>query len=245
MVTLPYSAAVPIRENTLNWRAYTAPTTTTTAPPTTGAQSANLDNNSGPETYHNERSSTARVQGNYQIQRRQREHPDLRQLGAEWRRQGHHRKSVSSPTLQQVRSRLHLDLGTSEYASSMTSTCPTRCPTGSARSTRRRTSRTEGERRDCEPVAGKTPSSEYASASEQSAARHRDGTYDITWDKSTIPPRPDTVNGTVAITFPAKTLRYYRRTSDDTSSAILSGDSITNTTGVSGTDHVRCTAHER
>ena len=38
-----YAAAIPIRENTMTWPG--------TTPATTGAQTANLDNNAGPETY--------------------------------------------------------------------------------------------------------------------------------------------------------------------------------------------------
>ena len=41
---LTYAAAIPIRENTLTWSRRARPATT-------GAQTANLDNNSGPETY--------------------------------------------------------------------------------------------------------------------------------------------------------------------------------------------------
>jgi fimbrial isopeptide formation D2 family protein/uncharacterized repeat protein (TIGR01451 family) len=96
---------------------------------------------------------------------------------------------------------------------------------------------------ECAPVAGQKPSSEYTSATEQvGAGGTGDGTYDITWgplqdpDLGQIP-----VNGTATIRFPVRTLRYYQANGeDDTSTPVLSNDSITNSAGVSGTDHVRC-----
>jgi fimbrial isopeptide formation D2 family protein/uncharacterized repeat protein (TIGR01451 family) len=248
VVKLPYAAAVPIRENTLNWAAATTgTTTTTTAPGTTGPQTANLNNNNGPETYHNEPIvNGSEAQGNYQ---------DAADANASIPVSDTSTlsgvakdiiigKAVSSPTLAQGAIPTYtLTVNTSEYRYyndlTVTDTLPNgQCPLDSTQNFEHQ------QASDCAPVSGKAPSSEYKSAVEQvGGGGTGDGTYALSWEKSTdgdlgqIP-----VNGTATITFPARTLRYYQANGqDNTSSPVLSNDSITNSAGVSGTDHVRCT----
>ncbi len=252
--TIPYVAAVPIRENTLNWAASTTGTsTTTTAPSTTnGDQTANLDNNNGGETYHNEPIvNGSEVTGDYQDPADSNASIPTSDTSV---LSGVAKdiiigKTVSSPTLQQGAIPTYtLTVSTSEYRFynnlTVTDTLPNgQCPLDKVGGQDFEAQAGSGDD-DCQPVAGHAPSSEYASATEQvgSGGTISDGDYALSWNSSTdaqlaqIP-----VNGTVTITFPAKTLRYYQKNGeDDTSTPILSGDSITNHAGVSGTDDVRC-----
>ena len=250
VVKIPYVAAVPIRENTLNWAAGTTGTaTTTTAPASTGAQTANLDNNNGAETYNHEPIvNSSQAAGNY-------EDPaddnasiptsDTSVLSGV-AKDIIIAKSVNLPTLVQGQiSTYTLTVSTSEYRFfndlTVTDTLPNgQCPLDATQDFENQAATDP----DCQPVAGHVPSSQYTTVAEQvGLGGTGDGTYDIAWNATTDPALSQIpVNGTVTITFPVKTLRFYQQDGqDDTSTPVLSGDSITNSAGVSGTDFVRCT----
>ena len=228
-LTVQYIAAVPIRENTTSW---TGP-----VPASTGPQGSNLDNNSGPETTHDQSlTNYASVAAEYQGPggpvpvSDQAEHSveavDLRIV-----------KSVTPTSLGSGGiSVWTLDIATSEYRYledvEVTDTLGNGyCPLGPVNYEHTPPPATA----ECDPVPGQDPSAPYTSAEEQA-----DGTWDITWDSSTYPALgtigPDS---NLQITFPTRTREYFQQNFQN-STPVLANDQAQNDVAVSGDAWVIC-----
>jgi len=185
--TITYLAAVPLKENTLTWSGGTAP-------PTTGAQASNLDNNNGPQTVNGQSlSNLATVSGGYTgpvapgtpttATAAATSTVEAVDLAIQ--------KSIDNPDFSQ--GTVHtwtLHYETSEYRYStgtvVTDTVPAGlCPLGTLNYT------TDGGA-DCNPRSGVGPSPAYSSVTE-----NPDNSFTVNWDLATLPPNTD---GT--ITFP-------------------------------------------
>ncbi len=196
--TIRYGAAIPIRENTTDW--------TGAVPNTTGQQTANLDNNSGPETYDEQPLlNGAIVAGTYQAPAKP---------GKAVSDEGTLLRTAEDIAIQKSNdlgslnqgdiTKWTLDLQTSEYRTVddvvINDTLPNGlCPLGD-----RNYENPVDTKAECDPVAGKTPSPDYTDVNEQA-----NGTYAISWDKSTVP--------ALAHFDPSSTyqLSFYSRTRDE------------------------------
>ncbi len=204
---LTYLAAVPIRANTLDWNG--AAPGTGTAPGNGGAQAANLDNNSGPETTDeqaltNHAAAAADYQapgGAFEVT----DETDLTRTAENIRLL----KSVNPTTLGiGVVSEwtLQIDVGEYRYFDDIVVTDTLGdgyCPLGAVNF---ETTPPPADP-ECDPEPGATPSSPYTSAVEQV-----DGTWSITWDSSTDPAlariQPSSSH---TITFPTRTRTDYQQ----------------------------------
>lgn len=227
-----YRAAIPIRENTLEWSGGTAPSTT-------GAQAVNLDNNNGRETYDEQPLlNGAIVSGVYQ-------HPE--KPGLPVSDEGTLLRTAEDIAIQKSNDKASLDQGdltkwtidlqVSEYRYvdnvTIHDVVPNGlCPLGPENYAHE----ASGEDSECAPVSGKNPSQPYTSVAEQV-----DGTYDIVWDKTTFPTlariQP---SGTRQLTFWTRTRENYQK-DFAASTPILSRDSVSNAIDTFGADYVRCT----
>lgn len=229
---LSYAAAIPIRENTMTW------TTAGGAPATTGAQTANLDNNSGSETYDEQPLlNGAMVAGTYQAPAKPgqpvTDEGTLLRTAEDIAIQ----KSNDNGGLEQGDlTKWTVDLQVSEYRFLddvvIHDVVPNGlCPLGPTNLTHA----TSGSDSECAPVAGKNPSQPYTSVTEQA-----NGTYDLTWDKSTYPGLAHLdPSATRQLTFWTRTRENYQSGFVD-STPVLSRDSVTNNIDTSGVDWVRC-----
>src|SRR5918992_2620525 len=226
-IRIQYVAAVPIRENTINWTSPIVPM------PESLGQASNLDNNSGDET-HDEQALTnyARVTGDYNgtlpvsdDHSITRSAEDLRVL-----------KSVDLNTINQGQiSTWSLRIDTSEYRYvddvRVTDTLPDGlCPLGPANY-----EDDSDEQTECDPVAGQEPNAPYTDVEEAAG-----GTYSITWDQSTVDElermQP---SSSFTITFPTRTRAHYQENFQD-ANPVLAEDSWTNGVSIAGQDFRIC-----
>ncbi len=230
-----YGAAIPIRENTLDWNGAAAGTGT--APATTGAQTANLENNSGPETTdEQELTNGAVVRGTYVSPLKSVAVSDEGTLTRTAEDIAIQKSNDNSGLEQGDLTKWTIDLQVSEYRSVddivITDTVPDGlCPLSSTQNYENPVD----QQTECGAVAGKDPSRPYTTVDEQA-----DGTYVITWDKSTF--------GDLTHLKPSETrqLTFWTRTRADyqenfvKSTPVLSKDAVSNKIDVTGNDWVRC-----
>jgi uncharacterized repeat protein (TIGR01451 family)/fimbrial isopeptide formation D2 family protein len=227
-----YAAAIPIRENTLTW------TTAGGTPATTGAQAANLDNNSGPETYDEQPLLNGAIAaGTYQ---------SPISGGIAVSDEGTLLRTAEDIAIQKSNDNLTLeqgdltkwtvDLQVSEYRYVddvvIRDTVPNGlCPLGATNLT----TQNDASDAECAPVAGRLPSQPYSSVAEQS-----NGTFAVVWDESTYPALARLApSATRQLTFWTRTRANYQ--SDFANSTpILSRDAVTNNISAEGVDWVRC-----
>jgi fimbrial isopeptide formation D2 family protein/uncharacterized repeat protein (TIGR01451 family) len=233
--TLRYAAAIPLRENTMDWTGAT--------PGLTGQQTANLDNNSGPETYDEQLlRNGARAAGDYRSPGKPARPSydwDVLDRTAE---DVAIQKSNNKASLEQGDlTKWTIDLQVSEYRSLndvvITDTVPDGlCPLGPVNH-ERAGAELPAAKAECEPVAGRSPSQPYTDVVEQA-----DGTFVVTWDKTTFPDlahlKP---SETRQLTFWTRTRENYQQDFDD-ATPVLSMDSVENDVAVRGVDWVRCSS---
>lgn len=238
--TLRYVAAIPLRANTLDWNG--TGIGNGIAPGTGGAQAANLDNNSGPETYEDDGSepaftNTATATGSYQDGS-----PGGREVSDDDHVTVHAEdlrivKSVDDDSLTPGGiSEWTLAIATGEYRFVddivVTDTLGDGyCPLGSANFE----TTPPAADPECDPVGGTNPSSPYASAVENA-----DGSWTLGWDSSTMPElaRIDP-SSTATITFPSRTRQNYQENFTD-ASPVLARDTAGNDVDVEGDDFIIC-----
>lgn len=233
--TLRYAAAIPLRENTMDW--------TGAIPGLTGQQTANLDNNSGPETYDEQLlRNGARASGVYRAPGkpgRDAEDWDVLDRTAE---DIAIQKSNNKGSLEQGDlTKWTIDLQVSEYRSLddvvITDTVPDGlCPLGPA-NYERTGAGLPAAKAECDPVSGRDPSRPFTDVTEQA-----DGTFVVTWDKTTFPDlahlKP---SETRQLTLWTRTRENYQQDFDD-ATPVLSMDAVTNGLRVQGADWVRCSS---
>jgi uncharacterized repeat protein (TIGR01451 family)/fimbrial isopeptide formation D2 family protein len=229
---IKYRAAIPERQNTLTW------TTAGGEPNNTGAQTANLDNNSGPETYDEEPLlNGAMVSGIYK---------NPAKPGVEVASEGTLlrtaedlaiQKSNNKPTLEQgdlTKWTVNVQVSEYRYLNNVTinDIIPNGlCPLGPENYAHE----PSGDDSQCAPVSGHEPSEPYTSVAEQP-----DGTYAVTWDKTTFPALAHLLpNATEELTFWTKTRTNYQQNFED-AGRILSHDAVTNNISTNGEAFVRC-----
>lgn len=239
-VEIQYVAAIPLRENTLNWATASAKTGGT-VPATTGEQAANLGNNSGPETTDEQRlTNYATASGIY---RGNDSNPALHLPVSDettLTRTAEDLAVVKSVDPGEIRqngiSTWSLLFRTSEYrrvtGGVVTDKLPNGlCPLGSVNYERTTAPAPGAANAECNPASGQTPSLNYASAVENA-----DGTWTLGWNLPNLAPSAE-----YEVTFPTRTRRFYQQNyADDASNPVRAGDSWTNTIDVTGDDHRIC-----
>ncbi len=237
---LQYVAAIPLRANTLDWNGAAAGNGT--APGSGGAQAANLDNNSGPETFEDGASEPAFTNyasagGTYQDGSpgglAVSDDADLTVHAEDLRVV----KSVDDDRLRPgAISHWSLELATGEYRFVddivVTDTLGDGyCPLGSANLE----VTPPPAAAECDPIGGQSPSPNYTSATEQA-----DGSWILTWD-NTANAALDRLepSSTYTITFPTRTRQSYQENFAD-ASPILARDTAGNDVSVEGDDFVIC-----
>lgn len=225
-----YAAAIPIRENTMTWPGAT--------PATTGTQAANLDNNTGPETYDEQPLlNGAKAAGSYQSPisgaKAVSDEDTLLRTAEDIAIQ----KSNDNFGLEQGDlTKWTVDLQVSEYRYVddvvIRDTVPNGlCPLG----TTNLTTGNSASDAECAPTAGKLPSQPYTSVTEQP-----DGTFAVVWDESTWPALAHLApSATRQLTFWTRTRTSYQADFAD-STPVLSRDAVTNNIATEGVDWVRC-----
>jgi fimbrial isopeptide formation D2 family protein/uncharacterized repeat protein (TIGR01451 family) len=231
--TVRYAAAIPLRENTLDWNGAAAGLGAAPAD-----QTANLDNNAGLETSDEQPLlNGAIVSGTYVAPSR----PGLAVSD-----EGTLLRTAEDIAIQKTRdnggleqgdlTKWTIDVQVSEYRSvddvTIHDVVPDGlCPLGPVNAEHT----PPAARAECDPVAGKGPSQPYTTADEQA-----DGTFDITWDKSTAPSLAHLEpSETRQLTFWTRTRDHYQQNFAD-AGPILSKDAVSNKIDVTGTDWVRC-----
>jgi hypothetical protein len=218
-LTLDFATAIPIRENTLTW---------TGATPTgaSGNQAANLDNNSGAETYDEQAltgfsTATGLYNGTTAASASDSQTTVAEDLTLA--------KSASSSSISiGANTTWTLTASASEYRwvddTVITDTVPDGlCPLGAANYEDPSDPQTE-----CDPNA---PSDPF-----DTVVEHADGTYTVTFD-----PLPRIApGGTQQVQFETKTRAHYQQNFVDAGD-VLANDSWTNHADVSGNDFVICT----
>jgi fimbrial isopeptide formation D2 family protein/uncharacterized repeat protein (TIGR01451 family) len=230
--TFEYKAGIPLRQNTMTWSG----TTPTAA---SDDQTANLDNNNGPETYDTESlTNVVAASGTYSGS-----------LGSGASNpvsaEGEHtveavdlavQKTVGNPVFQAgevVDYALHYE--TSEYryttGAVLTDHVPSGlCPLGPSNYA------TDSDAGECAPQTGQDPSTPYSTTSPPT--EQSDGSFLLTWDLGTLPPNTD-----LTITYPLLDRAYYQATNDGSlgpSTPTLIGDSLTNSANIAGTVNGTC-----
>lgn len=225
-----YAAAIPIRENTMTWPGAT--------PATTGTQTANLDNNSGPETYDEQPLLNGAIAaGSYQSPvsgaKAVSDEGTLLRTAEDIAIQ----KSNDNNGLEQGDlTRWTVDLQVSEYRYVdhvvVRDTVPDGlCPLG----TTNLTTGNSPSDAECAPTAGKLPSAAYTSVDEQS-----DGTFAVVWDEATWPTLARLApSATRQLTFWTRTRSAYQQGFED-ATPVLSKDAVANNIATEGVDWVRC-----
>jgi fimbrial isopeptide formation D2 family protein/uncharacterized repeat protein (TIGR01451 family) len=224
--TFEYKAAIPLRENTTTWSG-TVPTADS------DDQAANLDNNNGPETTNGE--SLTNVVGAAGVYS-----GTLGSGSNPVEAAGEHtveavdlavQKTVSSSVFEAgtvVDYTLHYE--TSEYRYSadtvLTDHVPSGlCPLGPTNYA------TDSDAAECAPRTGQQPTTPYSTTSPPT--EESDGSFLLTWDLGTLPPNTD-----LTITYPILDRAFYQGPDGDgiaPTTLTLIGDSVTNTTSVTGT----------
>ncbi len=227
--TFPFRAAVPIRANTDVFTG-TRPTALS------GNQAANLDNNSGAEVVDETALRTyVTASGVYQGKEPTpaADAEELLRTAEDWVV----RKSGPGTLAQGAISKWTLTFETSEYKfvndATITDTLPDGlCPLGS----KNFTSKNDGPDSECDPVVGEEPTAEYASATENA-----NGSWTLTWDKTSFPALAHTgVNDKLTLEFPTRTRTHYQE-SEVPQSPILTNDSVVNKVETSASGFARCT----
>ncbi|HEY0278667.1 MAG TPA: isopeptide-forming domain-containing fimbrial protein, partial [Solirubrobacterales bacterium] len=226
---IQYRAAIPILENTLSWPQ---------GEPTKKSleQAANLDNNSGAETYDEEpltNYSTVNGLFNGEAGAKAKDADSLTRTAEDLAIQ----KTVKPDTIAEGQlSEWTFEIETSEYRYvnnvQVEDTLPNGlCPVGAANYEMPIELKAE-----CEPN-GKFPTSEYTSVQEQS-----DGTWKILWNKAQTPQLAHMAPSTTfKITFPTVTRTYYQKEfRDSLKEPVLTGDSWTNDVDTFGENFARC-----
>jgi fimbrial isopeptide formation D2 family protein/uncharacterized repeat protein (TIGR01451 family) len=233
---ITYAAAIPIRQNTMDWNG--AATGNGTAPGTTGAQTANLDNNNGRETQDEDPLlNGAIVGGTYKAPSKPGlavtdEGTLLRTAEDLAIQKSNDNNGLSQGDL----TKWTVDVQTSEYRYTNDVTIHDvvpdgLCPLGDVNET----DNTSGDDSECDPVAGHGPSQPYTTVQEQP-----NGTYDITWDKSTYPALKHLEPNTrLQLTFWTRTRQNYQENDAD-STPVLSNDAVTNNIDTHGASFIRC-----
>ncbi len=242
-IELKYLAGVPIRENTIDWNG--AAEGNGTEPGTGGAQGANLDNNSGPET--NEDGDTAKTYENFVTGSATYKAPgedpldvsddasasvtpqDLR-IGKSVAPGAFTSGTISTWTLE-------IDTGEYRYVDDLVVTDTLGdgyCPLGATNLEGPYPPDTPDTDSECD-ATGDLPSAPYTTVEEQT-----DGTWDITWDQTTdsalarIQP-----SSSHTITFPTRTRNEYQENFTD-ESPILANDAGENDVDLVGDDFIIC-----
>jgi uncharacterized repeat protein (TIGR01451 family)/fimbrial isopeptide formation D2 family protein len=218
---IQYVAAIPLRENTLTWGA-------ATPSPASLDQGSNLDNNRGAET-RDEQALTnyATAAGDYDGTLPVQDDARLTRTAEDLAIQ----KAASSSVLEPgALTTWTLQLQTSEYRRTddlvITDELPNGlCPLGPSNE---ESTSGDGRQSECDPT-GAAPSAPYTAVTEQS-----DGTFDITWDKSTYPDLARVApSSRLTLTFPTRSRQRYQ--SNFTNAApVLTGDRWTNRVDVAG-----------
>ena len=105
------------------------------------------------------------------------------------------------------------------------------CPLGPVNETHN----TSGDDSECDPVAGKDPSQPYTTVQEQP-----NGSYDITWDKTTFPALSHLdPSQTLQLTFWTRTRTNYQE-NFTAAGPVLSKDAVTNNIDTNADSFVRC-----
>jgi uncharacterized repeat protein (TIGR01451 family)/fimbrial isopeptide formation D2 family protein len=222
-VTYKFVAGVPIRENTDTW---------TGAKPSdaSGGQAANLDNNSGEETYDGESLPTyALATGSYNGTTA----VAATSTDTSTAEDDIITKSADSPniTIGSVDTwTLNIAVGEYRYVQDLqvTDTMPDgTCPAGGSG---------DGAPADCAAVP-QSPSSPYTTIAENS-----DGSWTETWDESTDPTLAELgPDATTQITIPVLVRSHYQSGGSDTT-PVVAGDSWSGSATLLSTDYVRCGA---
>jgi len=227
--TFNFVAAVPLRSNTATWSGVT---------PTAASlhQGANLDNNSGAETFDSESITTiADATGTYSGTLGAGSNP----IAAEGTNTTEAidlavQKSSSTSTFSAgTIATFSLHYQTSEYrystATSLTDHVPSgMCPVGALPTS----VYSDSAAAECISASG-SPSTPYTSVVE-----NPNGTFDITWNLGTLPP-----NTSLVLTYPVLDRSYYQGPSGGgiaPTTPTLIGDSLSNTTSIAGTVNGTC-----
>ena len=222
-----YRAAIPIRENTMTWTGAT--------PATTGAQAANLDNNSGRETRdEQELTNYATAGGSYDGRVAVSDDFHLTRTAEDW---AIHKEASTDELEQGGLTTWTLTFETSEYRSvrdaTVTDIVPNGlCPIGPVNYTRDPTSEDHDE---CDPVAGELPSAPYKDVTE-----NPDGTFTVTWDASVFAELAQTdVSDRFTLRYPTRARTHWQSDYESTT-PILTRDEVVNRVTTEGTAVVRC-----
>jgi uncharacterized repeat protein (TIGR01451 family)/fimbrial isopeptide formation D2 family protein len=232
--TFKYRAAVPIRANAKEFTGGAKPSGAS------GEQAANLDNNTGPEVIDETSLPTlAFASGTYQgtTPTPTSDETVLDRTAEDWVVH----KGVEASRLEQGQNvKWTLTFETSEYKyvkeGVVTDTLPDGlCPLGPENFT----SENDAPDAECDPVAGKEPSSAYSSAIENA-----DGTWTLTWNAAQFTPVQHTaINDRFTLTFWTHTRTHYQENFLPTT-PILSRDKITNGVTTEAEGFARCVAPE-
>jgi len=240
---LTYGAAIPIRENTLDWNPAT-PAVDGTAPATTGAQAVNLDNNNGDETYDEQPLLNGAIaSGTYQAPSKPgkavSDEGTLLRTAEDIAIQ----KSNDNATLTQGDlTKWTIDVQVSEYRSvtnlEITDTVPNGlCPLG----IQNYTTGNSASDSECAADPAHAPSTPYKVGG---VTEQADGTFTIVWDKLNAPALGTLApNATRQITFYTRTRTHYQSSFND-GQPVRAKDSVENTISTQGNDWIRLGSDE-
>ena len=226
VLNLKYAAGIPMRANTMTWTGAT--------PATTGAQTANLDNNSGAETTDEQllmnvaKADTVYSGGVAPATSKNVSDTGTASVTAE--NLALQKSVVPEIVTRGGLSTWTLDLQTGEYRSVggdliITDTLPDGlCPLGSANY------EPAPQKSECNPVVGQTPTMSVngAAATPISYTGTPVENIDGTWTFQFAIPAGMPASTKVAITFPTRTRQYYQQNFTD-AAPVLASDSWTNT----------------
>ncbi len=220
--TFEFRAAVPIRENTLTW-------TGTKPSAASGKQAANLDNNSGKETYDGESIVTfAETAGKFEGTTAVSAKDTLTSVAKDITTE----KSADTNVLADGEiTQWTIVLHSSEYrfntGITVTDTLPNGlCPLGPEN---------YAHSSECEPVGVDEPSSPYKTATEEA-----NGTWKLVWTQATDSALAKLdQNESTTITFYSRTRAYYQ-SGHSQSTPILANDKVTNDALAEATANVVC-----
>ncbi|MBB4663764.1 DUF11 domain-containing protein [Conexibacter arvalis] len=221
-----YRAAIPIRENTMDWGG--------AAPAIDGAQAVNLDNNNGPETRdEQELTNYATASGDYDGRVSVTDGFHLTRTAEDW---VVHKEGSTDQLAQGGLTTWTLTFETSEYRSvrdaTVTDTVPNGlCPLGAIN----HTTENSADDDECDPVPGELPTAPYTDVTENS-----DGTFTVTWDADDFPELAQTgVSDRFTLRFTTRTRANWQRDFEPTT-PILTRDTIENRVRTEGVAVVRC-----
>jgi len=238
-LVLRYAAGIPVRENTLDW--------TGTEPATTGAQTANLDNNSGPETTdEQELTNHVAATGTYQgavFAGGPATTTDTDDLTRTAEDLSVHKTASTGDIEQEAVVSWELLVETSEYRRLddivVTETLPNGlCPL--APGTDFDTTEPAG-RDECNAdVLPGTPAPSTPYSTTTPPEENADGTWTVTFDGSATPELAAlTASGSFTITLPTHTRQSYQADGEDTT-PVVGRDGWTNEVAIEGAASVIC-----